>query len=132
MNDIDSHKYFYAQPTQVVAEQLIGCKLTCVTKSGLISAIINETEAYTQEDPASHSYMGRITKRNVVMFQEPGTIYVYMIYGMYFCFNIVTEKLGRGCAVLIRSIIPIKGIDILLKIGLFVNNLNFVTGQEKL
>ena len=49
------------------------------------------------------------------MFQEPGTIYVYLIYGMYFCINIVAEKLGRGCAVLIRSIIPIEGIDILLK-----------------
>ena len=58
MNDIDSHKYFYAQPTQVVAEQLVRCKLSCITHSGLISGIINETEAYTQEDPASHSYLG--------------------------------------------------------------------------
>ena len=65
------------------------------------------------------------------MFQEPGTIYVYLIYGMYFCFNIVTEKLGRGCMILIHQYYSIEGIDILLKNRPVLKQSELCNGQEK-
>ncbi len=68
--------------------------------------IIAETEAYTQADEASHSYRGK-TARNEVMFGSPGLAYVYVIYGLHHCLNVVTEVEGRGAAVLIRSLQPV-------------------------
>jgi len=79
---------------------------------GQTAGIISETEAYTQDDPACHSYNGRRTSRSEVMFGPPGRIYIYFIYGMYYCLNIVTEAENRACAVLIRSLIPLSGISI--------------------
>ena len=101
-------KDFFLQDTVSVAKSLIGKELVYKNKDFEIGGIINETEAYTQEDPACHAFNGKITKRNKVMFEEAGTIYIYLIYGMYHCLNIVTEDKNRGCAVLIRSIIPTK------------------------
>ena len=79
---------FFNRDTLIVAEELIGVELVVGEKR----AIINETEAYIgQGDPACHAARGK-TKRNEVMFGPPGGIYVYLIYGMYFCLNFVTEK----------------------------------------
>ncbi|KAF8773469.1 DNA-3-methyladenine glycosylase like protein [Argiope bruennichi] len=73
---------------------------------------IVETECYLGTfDVASHSYMGKRTERNEAMFLEPGTAYVYSIYGMYFCFNISSQ--GEGSAVLIRAIEPLENIHIM-------------------
>lgn len=104
---------FYQQDTVTVAEKLLGKTLVYQGQKGVVSGIINETEAYTQDDEASHSYRGRKTKRNQPMFLSGGHIYMYLIYGMYYCFNIVTEEAGRGCAVLIRGIVPALGLDIM-------------------
>ena len=104
---------FFNSDTCSVANSLVGRELVFSSEKGLVGGVISEVEAYTQEDPACHAYNGKRTKRNTVMFKAPGTLYVYFIYGMYYCLNIVTEPAGRGCAVLIRSIIPTIGIDIM-------------------
>jgi DNA-3-methyladenine glycosylase len=98
---------FYNKPTLTVAKQLLGKFLV---KDGKIGQI-NEVEAYVSDiDPACHAYNG-MTKRTKVMFGPSGYSYVYFIYGMYFCFNVVTEKEGKGCAVLIRGVKPVSGFD---------------------
>ena len=96
-----------------VAQTLIGQVIIVQNSRGPVSGLITETEAYTQEDPACHTYRGRKTKRNEAMFKAAGHLYIYFIYGMYHCLNIVTEAEGRGCAVLIRSIEPIEGQSIM-------------------
>ncbi|XP_066054089.1 DNA-3-methyladenine glycosylase isoform X2 [Chamaea fasciata] len=71
---------------------------------------IVETEAYLGgEDEASHSKGGKQTQRNAAMFMKPGTLYVYQIYGIYFCMNVSSQ--GEGAAVLLRSLEPLQGLD---------------------
>ena len=99
---------FYRQSTLKLARQLLGKFLFRRTKSGLYIGKIVETEAYLGEkDLACHSSKGK-TKRNAAMFGSPGRAYVYFIYGMHYCLNIVTEEKENPCAVLIRALEPIK------------------------
>jgi len=74
---------------------------------------IVETEAYDQMDRASHSYKGQ-TKRNQVMFGPAGVAYIYFIYGLYYCFNVVCGQPGNGNAVLIRAVEPITPVSSIL------------------
>lgn len=101
---------FYKNNSVTVAKELLGTTLRLKTPKGILEGKIVETEAYHQADPASHSYKG-VTPRTQVMFGPPGHAYVYFVYGMYFCFNVVTEPEGQGGAVLIRALEPIKGIE---------------------
>ncbi len=95
---------FYQRETAVVARELIGKKL--VRKN--IEVIITETEAYLgSEDLAAHARFGK-TNRTAVLFGPAGRAYIYMIYGMYYCLNIVTEG-GVGSGVLIRGSDKISG-----------------------
>jgi DNA-3-methyladenine glycosylase len=87
-----------------VAPDLIGCTLVRKFTDGtLLSGTIVETEAYGPNDPAMHAYRKR-TNRNEVMFGAPGLTYIYLIYGLYNCLNIVTDKEGIASAVLIRAL----------------------------
>ena len=102
---------FYDRKTIVVAKELLGKFL--VHKSRGIQRIgrIVETEAYLgPHDLAAHSARG-LTERNKVMFGPPGRAYVYFIYGIYFCMNVVTEREGHASAVLLRAIEPIKNVE---------------------
>ena len=132
MNKKIFKKSFYGCDTVLVAQKLIGKVLVVKKDKTVLSGIINETEAYTQEDPACHAYNGKKTKRNKEMFGEPGTVYVYLIYGMYYCLNIVTEDLGRGCAVLLRSIMPLKGLSLMQENRGANSSKNLTNGPGKL
>ncbi len=98
-----NHK-FYSRNTLAVARELLGCFLVREHRGKIIRAMITETEAYHGEDDlACHASRGR-TSRTEVMYGEPGHAYVYLIYGMHHCLNIVTEKKDFPAAVLIRGI----------------------------
>jgi hypothetical protein len=101
---------FYARDAVTVARELLGTVLVRALADGTVLAgTIVETEAYREDDPASHSHRGP-TARAEVMFGPPGRAYVYFIYGMYDCFNVVCEPVGAGAAVLVRAIHPTAGL----------------------
>lgn len=103
---------FYSRDTITVAKELLGKTLVHHIEGDKLKGMIVETEAYLGlRDKAAHSYGGRITKRVETMYGLPGTAYVYLIYGMYYCFNIVTVKEGVPEAVLIRAIEPLDNVD---------------------
>ena len=95
-----------ARPAHEAAAGLIGARLTVDGVGG----IIVETEAYDAQDPASHSFLGP-TARNGAMFGPTGRAYVYRIYGLHWCLNIVCDASTAGSAVLIRALEPIWGLD---------------------
>ncbi|MCR4428626.1 MAG: DNA-3-methyladenine glycosylase [Caldiserica bacterium] len=106
---------FYLQDTLKVARDLIGKLLVRREGNDFLSGFIVETEAYLgPEDKASHASKG-FTRRTAPMFGPPGHAYIYLIYGMYYCFNVVTEREGFPAAVLIRALEPCEGIDLMQK-----------------
>lgn len=106
---------FYERETTVVAKELLGKYLFHASPDGLTVGRIVETEAYLgQTDPACHSYRGP-TPRCQSMFGSAGRIYVYFIYGMYYCFNITTDTSDVAAAVLIRALEPVAGIELMQK-----------------
>jgi DNA-3-methyladenine glycosylase len=104
-------KNFFNQPTVDLARALLGKYLVF----GSLKGIIVETEAYLyKDDPGCHASRG-LTVRNAPMFESAGHTYVYLIYGMYHCLNIVSGKKGEGEAVLIRALEPVDGIELIQK-----------------
>jgi DNA-3-methyladenine glycosylase len=102
---------YFLQKTEFVAKDLIGKYLVKYVDNSAIAAKIVETEAYLpSRDYASHSVSGK-TKRNSTMFENGGVLYVYLIYGIHFCSNIICEEAGLGCGVLLRAAEPVFGIE---------------------
>ncbi|XP_062999013.1 DNA-3-methyladenine glycosylase [Elgaria multicarinata webbii] len=102
---------YFDQPCTCLAKGLLGQILVRKLPDGReLRGRIVETEAYLGgDDTASHSRGGRRTARNVAMFMPPGTLYVYQIYGIYFCMNISSR--GEGAAVLLRALEPLQGLE---------------------
>lgn len=102
---------FYARDTLLVARELLGKRLVRVIDGVRLSGFIAETEAYIgEEDRACHASRGR-TPRTEVMYGPPGHAYIYLIYGMHHCLNVVTDRLGFPAAVLIREVQPEEGVE---------------------
>ncbi len=105
---------FYNRDTLDVAKDLLGKNLVHYIDGRRLVGKIVEVEAYIGAiDKAAHCYNNKVTERTKVMFGPPGYAYVYLIYGMYNCMNVVTEGEGNAAAVLIRAIEPVENIEIM-------------------
>lgn len=99
-----------------VARSLLGKYLYTNMNACITAGVITETEAYNgREDKACHAYGGRLTERTRVMFQQGGTAYVYLCYGIHSLFNVVTNTENNPQAVLIRGVYPVLGLETILK-----------------
>jgi len=103
-----------AADAPAVAPQLLGGFLVSGNGSERIVGRITDVEAYTADDPASHTFRGP-TRRNATMFASAGHLYVYLIYGLHHCANVVTGALGDGQAVLIRGVEIVEGHEIVAR-----------------
>ena len=97
-----------ALPVEAAAQRVLGAELVRTIGDIELRARIVEVEAYDQTDPASHTYHGE-SARNASMFKAAGHAYVYFIYGMHYCLNIVAGPAGFGAGVLIRAVEPLEG-----------------------
>lgn len=108
-------KFYLREDTIEIARDLLGKLLVVPAENGRrVSGMIVETEAYLGEtDRAAHSYRGRRTPRNEVMYARGGHVYVFFVYGMYYQFNVVTGPQDHPHAILIRAVEPVEGIEIM-------------------
>jgi len=127
---------FFSRDTVEVGKDLLGKYLIKKTEKGNIIGKILEVEAYLgPNDKACHAYNYKKTEKTKVMYMKPGTFYVYYIYGMYFCINVITEPEGIPCAIFIRKLFPIEGIELTKenrKVKIGKNYKNLVDGPSKL
>lgn len=128
MLDLD---FYQKYDTLTLAQKLLGCTLIHRTEDGLTAGKIVETEAYLYNDPACHAFKGK-TPRTTPMFEAAGIAYVYLIYGMYECFNIVSGEKDRGEAVLIRALEPTEGIELMMERRKMNQLKNLCSGPAKL
>lgn len=121
---------FLFEQSESVAERLLGCFLERSIDGERLVARIVETEAYDEDDEASHTFRG-MTPRNEVMFGEPGHLYVYFTYGMHYCCNVVCGPKGHGAAALIRAVEPMEGIPA-MRARRSMPGVNLTNGPAKL
>jgi DNA-3-methyladenine glycosylase len=120
---------FFKKPADYVAKNILGDFLILKKSNRLLIGRIVETEGYLGVgDDASHSFGGKITPRNKIMYEEGGIIYVYLIYGKFWCFNIVVSKKNDPQAIFIRALEPIAGIDIMRRNRGIKNAKNLTNG----
>jgi len=108
---------FYKRDTLTVAKELLGKYLVHESPEGVTIGKIVETEAYMgPEDKASHAYGNLRTKRTEVQFGPKGHVYIYQVYGMYYCFNVSSGGVpGKPEAILVRALEPVSGVEIMMK-----------------
>jgi DNA-3-methyladenine glycosylase len=125
---------FYQRSDVVkIARELLGKALFTKVNGILAGGIIVETEAYSWKEKGCHAYGGKKTKRNAVMFEKGGYSYVYLCYGMYNMFNVVTNREGVADAVLIRALEPIAGVpEMTQRRGAIRNAFHLTSGPGKL
>lgn len=131
---------FYTRDAVTVARELLGKYIVRNTGGHTLKAMITETEAYRSDDKACHAYGCKRTERTSVMFREGGVAYVYLIYGMYSCLNVVADVPDEPSAVLIRGIEPVEGAEYMsllrykkpLSLLSSYENKNFSNGPGKL
>lgn len=108
-----SKSFFQRKNVVQIAMELLGKTVSTVTNGQITSGLIVETEAYSFQERGCHAYQNRMTERNRVMFEEGGVAYVYLCYGIHNLFNVVTNKKDKAEAVLIRSLQPIQGEELM-------------------
>jgi len=106
---------FYSRNTILVAIDLVGKILSYSSNQGQFKGKVVEVEAYLgDKDPACHAYVGK-TQRSKIFWDEPGLAYVFVIYGIYHCLNVITEEPKIPGCVLIRAVEPLHGINMMKK-----------------
>lgn len=124
---------FFMDDSIHVAQKLLGKILVHETEEGTVRCRIVETEAYMGIlDKGSHAYSGKITPRTAPLYEKGGIAYVYLIYGMYHCMNVVVNVEGLAQGVLIRALEPIDGIELMRKRRKMDNIKNLCNGPGKL
>jgi len=129
-----AREFYLREDTITIAKDLLGKLIVVPDAVGRrVSAMIVETEAYLGEiDRAAHSYAGRRTPRNEVMYASGGHTYVFFVYGMYNQFNVVTGPIDTPHAILIRAAEPVEGIEIMRERRGPMNDRNLTSGPGKL
>lgn len=126
------NREFYNRDSVTVAKELLGKYLVHVVEGEKLIGKIAEVEAYMgPTDKAAHSYNNRRTERNEIMYGGPGYSYVYIIYGMYNCMNVVVEEPEKPQAILIRALEPVEGMESMSKFR-YEKELEQLTKREKL
>lgn len=128
-----SEPYYLRADVVAIAKDLIGTRLCTQIDGILTSGLISETEAYAGvNDKASHAYENRLTERTKTMYAQGGIAYVYLCYGIHYLFNVVTNFEAVPHAVLVRAIIPEKGIDVMLERRKFKTQKGLADGPGKM
>jgi DNA-3-methyladenine glycosylase len=129
-----SRAFYLHEDTVAVARDLLGKLLVVPDEHGRrVSGMIVETEAYLGAgDRGAHSYGGRRTARNEVMYGAGGFVYVFFVYGMYYQFNVVTGPANHPHAILIRAVEPVEGIEIMRVRRGAMKDRNLTSGPGKL
>lgn len=124
---------FYLRDANTVAPELLGKLLVHHSASGITSGIIVEAESYVGPfDKGSHSYLNKRTERTEIQFGLGGYAYIYTIYGMHFCFNVVTNTIEKPEVVLIRALEPVDGQDLMCQRRNTDHGIDLCNGPGKL
>lgn len=124
---------FYQRDANETAQDLLGKLLVHKTAEGITGGVIVEVESYIgPDDKGSHAYLNKRTERTEIQYGPGGFAYVYSIYGMHYCFNVVTNRTEKPEVVLIRALEPIMGIELMQKRRKTENIRNLCNGPGKL
>ncbi|MCT3583645.1 DNA-3-methyladenine glycosylase, partial [Levilactobacillus brevis] len=105
--------FFTGRPTEQITQELLGHELIYQTPAGTMSGWIVEAEAYLgEQDTAAHAFNGRYTAANAALYDDPGTIYIYVLRG-YYMLDVATQANGIPQGILIRGIEPNRGIELM-------------------